>query len=220
MSWTAPSEKRLPSSADVRSSVCDKWDPFISLSPEQPPCHLIHPDGWITAVVLGTNLITYLDSSPTETLVLAPLNDRCWRLYILTSRLDIFIASSRSHVHVRVFADSVFAAGCFYLVCHFLVPVHMMTRYAAVNKMYSPHSSHSNLISAFIFSSVLPPIRSPPSLNVSPLSAFLRRLRSAQAEDSLPGGECVRDPRHRVRLGEPSSVQPLRDPSQSVSLWR
>ncbi|KAI4826526.1 hypothetical protein KUCAC02_029972, partial [Chaenocephalus aceratus] len=53
------------------ASVRRNW----TISGSAPICHLIHPDGCITAVVLRTNLITYLDPSPTETLVLAGLTD-------------------------------------------------------------------------------------------------------------------------------------------------
>jgi len=98
MSQKAHSEKRGCHPAfDAQSIVCDKWDPFISPSPKQPICHLIQPDGCITAVVLRTNLITYLDFSPTESFVLASLSDRCWRLHTVV--LYVFISLMPSHMH-------------------------------------------------------------------------------------------------------------------------
>lgn len=83
----------LPSSVDIWSIVCDKWDPFISLSPERPICYLIHPDGCIAAVVSGTNLITYLGSSSTEAPVLSQLSDK----YIMRSVCFYLLTYILSH---------------------------------------------------------------------------------------------------------------------------
>lgn len=211
----------MPSSVDIRAIVCDKWDPFISLSPELPICHLIHPDGCITAVVLRINLITYLDSSPIEALVLAWLSDRCLGLYIVAfyiSRMPPCVQCMSKWLLLSLFWLQLWFAMSFtqtyahddMISCSRFSAVHCLISFPP--STFSSYSLPSILFHSF-FSTVFP-------IFDSILLLLCRWLCSAEVKDSLPGIRCVRDSRHCVWLREPSSVQPLFDQSQSVSLWR